>query len=82
MTVERTAARQGLQWQRVLDLDELPEGRVVTVGVGRKSMAITHYDGQYGALDNKCPHNGGPLGQGTIEKGWLRCPGTATTMTR
>ena len=27
-----------------------------------------------GAFENKCPHQGGPLGQGTIEKGWLRYP--------
>ena len=29
---------------------------------------------EYGALDNHCPHQGGPLGEGSIEKGWLRCP--------
>ena len=30
--------------------------------------------GRYGALDNHCPHQGGPLGEGTIENGLLRCP--------
>ncbi|NNE74616.1 MAG: Rieske 2Fe-2S domain-containing protein [Acidimicrobiales bacterium] len=59
---------------RILDLDELPAGRVKTVAVGRQTLAVTHYDGQYGALDDKCPHQGGPLGEGSIEKGWLRCP--------
>jgi len=62
------------QWFRVLDLDELPEGRVKTVVAGHKSLALTHYQGQYGALDNRCPHQGGPLGEGSIEKGFLRCP--------
>ncbi|MEO1123750.1 MAG: thiamine pyrophosphate-binding protein [Cyanobacteria bacterium J06635_1] len=61
-------------WHRILDLDELPEGRVKTVTVGHKSLAVTHYDGQYGALDNHCPHQGGPLGEGSIENGLLRCP--------
>ena len=61
-------------WQRVADLDELPEGRVKTVIAGRKSLALTHFDGRYGALDNRCPHQGGPLGEGSIERGWLRCP--------
>ena len=28
----------------------------------------------YGALDNHCPHQGGPLGEGSIENGLLRCP--------
>ena len=62
------------QWFKVLDLDELPEDRVKTVTVGHKSLAMTHYDGQYGALDNRCPHQGGPLGEGSIENGMLRCP--------
>lgn len=62
------------EWFRVLDLDELPEGRVKTVTAGHKSIAMTHYQGQYGALDNRCPHQGGPLGEGAIEAGYLRCP--------
>ncbi|PZD72681.1 Putative thiamine pyrophosphate-containing protein YdaP [Acaryochloris thomasi RCC1774] len=62
------------QWYRVLGLDELPESRVKTVVAGHKSLALTHYKGQYGALDNRCPHQGGPLGEGSIENGLLRCP--------
>ncbi len=62
------------QWYHVLDLDELPEGRVKTVVAGHKSLALTHHQGQYGALDNRCPHQGGPLGEGSIENGLLRCP--------
>ena len=63
-----------LTWYRVAGLDELDEGRVRTVVAGPKSIALTHHDGQYGALDNHCPHQGGPLGEGTIENGLLRCP--------
>src|SRR3954447_6036639 len=63
-----------LAWHKVAELDELPEGRVKTVVAGRKSLALTHYDGAYGALDNHCPHQGGPLGEGSIEGGLLRCP--------
>jgi len=64
----------GYAWHRALALDELPEGRVKTVSIGRRSLAMTHFRGGYGALDNRCPHQGGPLGEGSIEKGWLRCP--------
>jgi pyruvate oxidase len=63
-----------LTWHRVLGTGELPEGRVKTVSAGPHSFALTHYDGQYAALSNRCPHQGGPLGEGTIEKGMLRCP--------
>ena len=61
-------------WHKVLDLDGLPEGRVTTVTVGRRSLAVSNVEGGYGAIDNHCPHQGGPLGEGSIEKGWLRCP--------
>ena len=67
-----------LVWHKVAALDELPEGRVKTVSLGsgtkEKSIALTHFKGQYGALENHCPHQGGPLGEGSIENGWLRCP--------
>lgn len=68
MTTDKTT------WLKVLDLDELPEGRVKPVTCKHVTLCMTHYEGQFGALDNKCPHQGGPLGEGSIEKGLLRCP--------
>ncbi len=62
------------QWIKVAEVDELPDGRVKTVTAGHRSVALTHCGGRYGALENHCPHQGGPLGEGSIEKGWLRCP--------
>lgn len=61
-------------FHKLLDLDELPEGRVTTVNIGHHSFAVTHFKGQYACLDNACPHQGGPLGEGSIEGGKLRCP--------
>ncbi|MEO0466036.1 MAG: thiamine pyrophosphate-dependent enzyme [Pseudomonadota bacterium] len=66
-------------WYKVAELDEVAEGRVKSATAGTQSLAIVHFDGQYAAMDNKCPHQGGPLGEGNIEKGiedkcWLRCP--------
>jgi pyruvate oxidase len=65
---------EGLVWYRVGALDALADGRVATVQAGHRSIALTRVDGRYGALDNRCPHQGGPLGEGSIEKGLLRCP--------
>ena len=59
---------------KVAELDDLADGRVRTVVAGRHSLALTRVGDQYGALDNHCPHQGGPLGEGSIEKGMLRCP--------
>src|SRR3954468_15645836 len=63
-----------VEWHKVADLDDLPDGRVRTVTVGRHSLALTRVGDRYGVLDNHCPHQGGPLGEGSIEKGLLRCP--------
>ena len=63
-----------LVWHRVLDHDELAEGRVKPVTCARQTVCMTRHEGQYAALDNRCPHQGGPLGEGSIENGWLRCP--------
>ncbi|MEM6803288.1 MAG: thiamine pyrophosphate-binding protein [Bacteroidota bacterium] len=63
------------EWFKVLDdSTELPEGRVRTVTAQHKDLCLVHFEGKFCALDNKCPHQGGPLGEGSIENGLLRCP--------
>ncbi len=66
--------KESAVWYKVLDPDELPEGRVKSATCARLTLCMTHFDGQYAALDNRCPHQGGPLGEGSIENGLLRCP--------
>ena len=62
-------------WHKVLENPaDLPEGRVMTVSAAHKTFCLTHHGGTFACLDNKCPHQGGPLGEGTIENGLLRCP--------
>ncbi len=68
----------GLDWINVGPAD-LPEGRVKTVSARDHFICVSHFDGQWAAMDNHCPHQGGPLGEGAIEKGvdgkcWIRCP--------
>jgi thiamine pyrophosphate-dependent acetolactate synthase large subunit-like protein/nitrite reductase/ring-hydroxylating ferredoxin subunit len=72
-------ANAELVWHKVAEPNELAEGRVKSAAAGTVSLAITHFQGRYAAMDNRCPHQGGPLGEGSIEKGldgqcWLRCP--------
>lgn len=68
-----------MEWHRVAAVEDLPEGRVKTVTARTVSICLSHFDGQWAAMDNHCPHQGGPLGEGSIEKGiegqcWIRCP--------
>lgn len=39
-----------------------------------RTICIANIDGAYSAMDNVCPHRGGPLGQGMIEGGKVVCP--------
>src|SRR5213083_1758772 len=61
-------------WHAVSPEDVPEEGRVRSVVVDGRSIAMTRCGGRLGALENHCPHQGGPLGEGSIEKGLLRCP--------
>lgn len=64
-----------ITWYKVLeDKEQLKAGRVMTVTAGHHDVCLTHFEGKISALDNKCPHQGGPLGEGSIENGLLRCP--------
>lgn len=68
-----------LDWVKVATVADVPEGRVKTVSARTTSICLAHFDGQWAAMDNHCPHQGGPLGEGSIERGidekcWIRCP--------
>jgi nitrite reductase (NADH) small subunit len=41
---------------------------------GDRAICIANVNGEYSAMDNVCPHRGGPLGQGMIEGGKVVCP--------
>src|ERR1051326_2726959 len=61
-------------WHAISPVDVPADGRVRSVTVDGRSIALTRCDQALGALENRCPHQGGPLGEGSIEKGLLRCP--------
>ncbi|UPV76439.1 Rieske (2Fe-2S) protein (plasmid) [Halorussus limi] len=58
---------------RVADADELrDEGRTVARADGR-AIALFHHEGEFRAVDNRCPHMGFPLADGTVDDGILTC---------
>jgi len=65
---------QDLEWHRAADADDVPEGGAKTCSVGGRLVALIRHEGRFSALDNRCPHMGGPLGEGSIEYGRLVCP--------
>jgi nitrite reductase/ring-hydroxylating ferredoxin subunit len=58
---------------RICAENELPaEGEVCEMADGR--LCVARVGGVIAVLDNVCPHEEGPLGQGMIEDGRVVCP--------
>lgn len=57
----------------VASLEDLEaEGRTL-VSRGGKALAVFAHEGEIRAVDNRCPHMGFPLAEGTVEDGILTC---------
>jgi len=41
---------------------------------GNREICVANVNGEFSAMENVCLHQGGPLGQGMIEKGKVVCP--------
>jgi thiamine pyrophosphate-dependent acetolactate synthase large subunit-like protein/nitrite reductase/ring-hydroxylating ferredoxin subunit len=63
-----------IKWYRVGDHEMLDIDRITTVQAGHKSICLTRTEKGYGAICNRCPHQGGPLGDGMLENGYVVCP--------
>ena len=61
-------------WQALGKIDDFEIGRVYPLTVGERQVALVRGEEGWHALDGRCPHQGGPLGEGTVCDGALRCP--------
>ncbi len=60
---------------KLADVTDIPEGQSIVVrGPEGLEVALFKIEGQIFALDNTCPHMGGPLGEGDIENCRVTCP--------
>ncbi len=61
-------------WIAVGSGEDFLEGQVRALTVGEKQVALVRQNDEIFALDGRCPHQGGPLGEGNLCEGALRCP--------
>jgi nitrite reductase/ring-hydroxylating ferredoxin subunit len=59
---------------RVARVSDLREDQAKLVIVRGREVALFFRGGQYYALDNRCPHQGGPLGEGFFDGDSIICP--------
>ena len=69
MTIPKT-----IKWYRIASADTIPlkEGR--RVQCGEQTLALFNLGGEYRAVENKCPHKGGPLADGIVAGKTVFCP--------
>jgi nitrite reductase (NADH) small subunit len=61
-------------WIPLAAASECPPGTSIERVVGDRVVAIANVEGCFHALDGLCPHQGGPLGTGTLCGTILTCP--------
>lgn len=58
----------------VAQVDHVPPGTCRTVEVDGIFLALCNVNGTFRAVDNTCPHAGGPLGEGCLNGDLIVCP--------
>ncbi len=53
---------------------DVSEGSPLVVTVNDEQIAIFYENEEYFAVNNVCPHQGGPLGDGKVEDKCVYCP--------
>jgi nitrite reductase (NADH) small subunit len=62
------------KWLRITEAENIPlrEGR--SVQIAGHDIAIFNLGDRFLAVENKCPHRGGPLADGIVSGGTVVCP--------
>lgn len=62
------------EFVRIADVSEIEPGHAEGFSVGRFEIAVFNVDGTLFALENICPHQGGPIADGWFEGTTITCP--------
>jgi nitrite reductase/ring-hydroxylating ferredoxin subunit len=63
-----------MPFTKVATTQELPAGTAKQVTVNGRKVALFNLNGAYHAIDDTCPHRGGPLSEGDVEGNQVTCP--------
>jgi nitrite reductase (NADH) small subunit len=72
--MKNTSTKRDERWVRIADCESIPlrEGRAVKIGA--LEIAIFNLGERFLAIDNICPHKGGPLADGIVSGTTVICP--------
>jgi len=63
-----------MSYVKIMQANELMPGKKAIVEVNNKKILLVNCEGSVYALDNRCPHLGGSLGDGILENEKIICP--------
>ena len=63
-----------MPFRRVAAAGEVAPGSALLVEVAGREIALFNLGGEIFAIDNTCPHSGGPLAEGDIWSDRVTCP--------
>jgi nitrite reductase/ring-hydroxylating ferredoxin subunit/multimeric flavodoxin WrbA len=72
----------GPKWHKLGSASELNTRPLQPLQVGSVPIALSYADGRFGAILGTCLHDGGPLGEGTLEDNNIVCPWHGWTFNR
>ena len=63
-----------MSWIRITEIENIPvrEGR--SVKIGNEEIAVFNLGDRFAAIENRCPHSGGPLCDGIVSGATVVCP--------
>jgi nitrite reductase (NADH) small subunit len=63
-----------MNWIRITETRNIPEREGRTVELGPTSVALFNLGERFVAIENRCPHKGGPLADGIVGGTMVTCP--------
>ncbi len=63
-----------MSFVRIAAAADVPPGTGRAYTLGRYDVALFNVDGRFYALENSCPHQGGPIADGWLEGAEVTCP--------
>lgn len=62
------------QFVRIAEVKDVPPGRAQVFEVRGKRVAVCHSESGFYAIDDRCTHDNGPLGEGELIDDEIECP--------
>lgn len=63
-----------MKFVKALKLSDIPDGKMKKVTIENIDILLINRNGSIFVLSDKCPHLGGSLSKGVLEKNNIKCP--------